>query len=58
MAADQNAGPLGGRLTLRHASKRSLGTWGPNDWDVIDAHRRDIGRIFKPQGVLRTANNS
>jgi hypothetical protein len=35
---------------LRHASKRSSGTWGPDDWDVIDAHGRDIGRIFKASG--------
>src|SRR5215218_8779352 len=36
-------------LLLRHASKLSSGTWGPDDWDVIDANRRDIGRIFKPR---------
>jgi hypothetical protein len=35
-------------LILRHASKRSSGTWGPDDYDVIDAQGRDIGRIFKP----------
>jgi hypothetical protein len=41
--------PTGDRLVLRHASKRSSGTWGPDDWDVIDADGRDIGRIFKPK---------
>jgi len=41
--------PLGGPLVLRHASKRSDGPWGnPDDWDVIDADGRDIGRIFRP----------
>jgi hypothetical protein len=39
--------PIGGQLVLRHASKRSSGAWGPDDYDVIDAHGRDIGRIFK-----------
>jgi hypothetical protein len=38
--------PIGGPLVLRHASKRS--TWGPDDWDVIDADGRDVGRIFRP----------
>jgi hypothetical protein len=38
---------VGVLLTLRHASKRSSGTWGPDDYDVIhDGH--DIGRIFRP----------
>jgi hypothetical protein len=41
--------PIGGLLVLRHASKRSSGTWGPDDYDVIDAADRDIGRIFKPR---------
>jgi hypothetical protein len=39
---------IGGPLVLRHASKRSSGTWGPNDYDVIQ-DGRDIGRIFKPR---------
>jgi hypothetical protein len=34
-------------LVVRHASKRSSGTWGPDDYDVIQ-DGRDIGRIFKP----------
>jgi hypothetical protein len=42
--------PIGGQLVLRHASKRSSGTWGPDDYDVIDAQGRDIGRIFKGSG--------
>ena|SRR5215211_4443986 len=25
-------------LVLRHASERSSGTWGPDDYDVIDSH--------------------
>src|SRR5262249_9829382 len=33
-------------LLLRHASKRSSGTWGSDDYDVIDGDGRDIGRIF------------
>src|SRR5829696_9866035 len=41
--------PLGVPLTLRHASKRSSGTWGPDDYDVIDSRGRDIGRISKPR---------
>ena len=41
--------PIGGRLILRHASKRSSGTWGPDDYDVIDSQGRDIGRISKPR---------
>jgi hypothetical protein len=41
--------PIGGHLVLRHASKRSSGTWGPDDYDVIDSHGRDIGQIFKPR---------
>jgi hypothetical protein len=39
--------PPGGPLVLRHASKRKSGTWGPDDYDVIE-DGRDIGRIFKP----------
>ena len=39
---------LGGPLILRHASKRSSGTWGPDDWDVRQ-DGRDIGRISKPR---------
>jgi hypothetical protein len=40
--------PAGGPLVLRHASKRSSGTWGPDDYDVF-AGDWDIGRIFKPR---------
>jgi hypothetical protein len=40
--------PIGGPLVLRHASKRKSGTWGPDDYDVIQ-DGRDIGRIFKPR---------
>jgi hypothetical protein len=40
--------PVGGPLVLRHASKRSSGTWGRDDYDVIQ-DGRDIGRIFKPK---------
>jgi hypothetical protein len=43
-------GLLSDPLVLRHANKRSSGTWGPDDYDVIDAHGRDIGRIFKGSG--------
>jgi hypothetical protein len=42
--------PIGGQLVLRHASKRSSGTWGPDDYDVIDSQGRDIGRIVKEPG--------
>jgi hypothetical protein len=42
-----SAESLRGQLVLRHASKRSSGTWGPDDYDVIDAEGRDVGRIFK-----------
>jgi len=41
--------PIGGQLVLRHASKCASGTWGPDDYDVIDSHGRDIGRISKPR---------
>src|SRR5215211_4229388 len=44
--------PIGGPLTLRHASKRSSGTWGPDDYDVIDSRGRDIGRISKPRADI------
>jgi hypothetical protein len=45
--------PPGGPLVPRHASKRSSGTWGnPDDYDVIDSHGRDIGRIFKPRAGI------
>jgi hypothetical protein len=37
--------PIGGRLILRHASKRVSGTWGPDNWDGI-YNGRDIGRIL------------
>jgi len=40
---------IDGPLVLRHASKRSSGTWGPDDYDVIDGQGRDIGRISKPR---------
>jgi len=40
---------MGGPLVLRHANKRSSGTWGPDDYDVIDGHGRHIGRISKPR---------
>jgi hypothetical protein len=40
--------PTGGLLVLRHASKRSSGAWGPDDYDVF-AGDRDIGRIFQPR---------
>ena len=43
-----NSGPL----ILRHASKRSSGTWGPDGYDVIDSDGRDIGRIFKPRAGI------
>ena len=33
---------------LRHPNKRSSATSGPDDYDVIDADGRDIGRIFRP----------
>jgi hypothetical protein len=39
-------GPIGGQLVLRHVSKRSFGTWGPDDYDVFGDDGRDIGRIF------------
>ncbi|MFL5085924.1 MAG: hypothetical protein ACJ8FP_14015 [Xanthobacteraceae bacterium] len=39
---------IGAPLFLRHASKRKSGTWGPDDYDVIQ-DGRDIGRIFKPR---------
>jgi hypothetical protein len=36
------------------ASKRSSGSRGPDNYDVIDAHGRDMARIFKPgAGVPR-----
>jgi hypothetical protein len=37
---------IGGHLVLRHASKRSSGTWGPDDYDVIDSDGRDVGRTL------------
>jgi hypothetical protein len=39
--------PIGGQLVLRHASKRTSWTWGPDDYDVIDSSGRALGRIFK-----------
>ena len=41
--------PTGGPLVLRHARFRTSGTWGPDDYDVIDSLGYDIGRIFKPR---------
>ena len=41
--------PIGGLLVLRHAGKRTSGTWGLDDYDVIDSRGRDIGRISKPR---------
>jgi hypothetical protein len=32
------------RASSGDASKRSSGTWRPDDYDVIDANGRDIGR--------------
>jgi hypothetical protein len=43
-------GLLSGPLVLRRASKRTSGIWGPDDYDVIEAAGRDIGRIFKASG--------
>jgi hypothetical protein len=40
---------VGGPLVLRHAGKRTSGTWGLDDYDVIDSRGRDIGRISKPR---------
>jgi hypothetical protein len=37
--------PIGGTLVLRHASKRSSGSWRPDDYDVSSGDR-GIGRIF------------
>jgi hypothetical protein len=48
MAEEKVDKPLG-RLILRHASRRTSGTWGPDDYDVIDSNGRDVGRIFKPR---------
>jgi len=39
--------PIGGPLVLRHARFRKSGTWGPDDYDVIDSRGREIGRIMK-----------
>ena len=47
--------PIGGPLVLRHAGKRTSGTWGLDDYDVIDIRRRDIGRISKPRAGARRA---
>jgi hypothetical protein len=33
------------QLTLRHASKRRSGTWGPNDYDLMSGDHV-VGRIF------------
>jgi hypothetical protein len=45
------ADAIGGPLALRHASKRSSGTWGPDDYDVSH-DGRDIGRIFMPRAEV------
>jgi hypothetical protein len=45
------AEPMGGPLILRHASKRSSGTWGPDDYDVFQGGQ-DIGCIFKPRAGM------
>jgi len=37
-------------LVLRHASKRPSGTWGPDDWDVINGSGGTVGRILKSTG--------
>ena len=42
--------PFGGYLVLRHARFRKSGTWGPDDYDVIDSRGREIGRIFRRVG--------
>jgi len=34
-----------GTLVLRQAGKRTSGTWGLDDYDVIDSSGREIGRI-------------
>jgi hypothetical protein len=45
----------GGNLVLRHARFRTSGTWGPEDYDVLQ-DGRDIGRIF--YGRRRRASRS
>jgi hypothetical protein len=47
MTEPNSSAAIGGPLVLRHASKRSSGTWGSDDYDVVQSGR-DIGRIFKP----------
>ena len=47
--------PIGALLVVRHASKRTSGTWGPDDYDVIH-NGRDIGRIFKPGAGISPDN--
>ena len=42
---------IGGPLVLRHASKRSSGIWGLDDYDLIQ-DGRDIGRIFKARAAV------
>jgi len=49
MAQEEVGEPFGGPLVLRHAGKRTSGTWGLDDYDVIDSRGRDIGRISKPR---------
>ena len=38
-------------LVLRHAGKRVSGTWGPDDYDVINGSGGVVGRILKPQAA-------
>src|SRR5215211_6778312 len=45
--------PFGGYLVLRHAGFRKSGTWGPDDYDVIDSRGREIGRTFRRVGDTR-----
>jgi hypothetical protein len=37
-------------LILRHASKRPSGTWGPDDYDVLNGSGGVVGRIFHGGG--------
>jgi len=38
-------------LVLRHASKRISGTWGPDDYDVLNASGGVVGRIMKARAA-------
>jgi hypothetical protein len=49
------------RLSLRHTRKRSSGTWGPDDYDVIDSSGRALGRSahcprFRVQAIVRAVS--